>query len=209
MVILSEKVWSVIKSRISIDSESYEILTESAKKGASIDHPASKVDVDPEKAVLACFAGENGTLRWWRDATCSNVPAGHVGQEETADEGEDKLGQPHQDEHGVAAAEVEPVATQQTKPNAGMGLLLDQNAKDKIFWDLIQVAMSWDFPLAVQSPSSESTKGESQMQKIGPKSPSGGGVVLDEMKEFYFLAVQNSSIGDLVRPLLGWLVCYH
>ena len=45
-------------------------------------------------------------------------------------------------EHGVAAAEVEPVATQQTKPNAGMGLLLDQNAKDKIFWDLIQVAMS-------------------------------------------------------------------
>ena len=45
------------------DSESYEILTESAKKGASIDHPASKVDVDPEKAVLACFAGENGTLR--------------------------------------------------------------------------------------------------------------------------------------------------
>ena len=57
------------------------------------------------------------------------IPAGHVGQEETADEGEDKLGQPHRDEHGVAAAEVEPVSTQQAKHKAGMRCLFDENAR--------------------------------------------------------------------------------
>ena len=49
-----------------------------------------------------------------------NVPAGQEAEEESADGGEDKLGQPDRDEHGVAAAEVEPVGTQQTKQKAGM-----------------------------------------------------------------------------------------
>ena len=49
-----------------------------------------------------------------------NVPAGQEAQEESADGGEDKLGQPDRDEHGVAAAEVEPVGTQQAKQKAGM-----------------------------------------------------------------------------------------
>ena len=86
-----------------------------------------------------------------------NVPAGQEAQEESADGGEDKLGQPDRDEHGVAAAEVEPVATQEAKANAGVGLLIDQSARDTIFFDLILVATATDLPLAVQSPSSEST----------------------------------------------------
>ena len=49
-----------------------------------------------------------------------NVPAGQEAEEESADGGEDKLGQPDRDEHGVAAAEVEPVGTQQAKQKAGM-----------------------------------------------------------------------------------------
>ena len=55
-----------------------------------------------------------------RGATCSNVPAGQEAHEESADGGEDKLGQPDPDEHGVAAAEVEPVGTQRATEKAGM-----------------------------------------------------------------------------------------
>ena len=55
-----------------------------------------------------------------RGATCSNVPAGQEAHEESADGGEDKLGQPDPDEHGVAAAGVEPVGTQRATEKAGM-----------------------------------------------------------------------------------------
>ena len=103
-----------------------------------------------------------------------NVPAGQEAQEESADGRDDKLGQPYRDEHGVAAAEVEPVATQQAKRKAGIRWLTnDHIARGKVFLDLILVALSRDLPLAVQSPSSESTKGGWQLQEIGPKSPSG------------------------------------
>ena len=72
-----------------------------------------------------------------------NVPVREEADEESADGRDGKLGQPDQDEHGVAAAEVEPVATQEAKAEltAGMGLLIDQNARDTIFFDLIRVAM--------------------------------------------------------------------
>ena len=86
-----------------------------------------------------------------------NVPVPQDTEEESADGRDGKLGQPDQDEHGVAAAEVEPVATQEAKEKAGMELLIDQNARDTIFFDLILVATATDLPLAVQSPSSEST----------------------------------------------------
>ena len=48
------------------------------------------------------------------------IPVGHVAHEKGADEGHSKLDQPDQDEEGVAAAEVEPVAAQQAKPEAGI-----------------------------------------------------------------------------------------
>ena len=70
-----------------------------------------------------------------------NVPVREEADEESADGRDGKLGQPDQDEHGVAAAEVEPVATQEAKANAGVGLLIDQSARDTIFFDLIMVAM--------------------------------------------------------------------
>ena len=54
-----------------------------------------------------------------------NVPVGQVAHEEKADGGEGKLAQPYRDEHRVAAAEVEPVSTQQAKPKAGMRCLFD------------------------------------------------------------------------------------
>ena len=48
------------------------------------------------------------------------APVEHVADEESANRREDKLDHPHCDELGVAAAEVEPITTQQAKPNAGM-----------------------------------------------------------------------------------------
>ena len=86
-----------------------------------------------------------------------NVPVPQDAEEKRADGRNGELGEPDQDEHGVAAAEVEPVAAQEAKADAGMGLLIDQNARDTIFFDLILVATATDLPLAVQSPSSEST----------------------------------------------------
>ena len=54
---------------------------------------------------------------------------------------------PDQDEEGVTAAEIEPVAAQQAKPEAGMrdGCLAKKIKKKKtkyIFLDLIMVAVS-------------------------------------------------------------------
>ena len=68
-----------------------------------------------------------GTLRCSKAVTCMNVPVGHVAHEEDSNGGEEKLGQPYGDEHGVAAAEVEPVATQQANPKAGMGLMQENS----------------------------------------------------------------------------------
>ena len=47
------------------------------------------------------------------------IPVRHVAHEKGANEGHKELDQPDQDEDGVVAAEVEPVAAQQAKPEAG------------------------------------------------------------------------------------------
>ena len=47
------------------------------------------------------------------------IPVRHVAHEKGADKGHNKLDQPDQDEDGVVAAEIEPVAAQQAKPEAG------------------------------------------------------------------------------------------
>ena len=72
------------------------------------------------------------------------IPVRHVAHEEGADEGHNKLDQPDQDEEGVVAAEVEPVAAQQAKPEAGIrnGCLSSTMQEGNIFSDL---GMRWLF----------------------------------------------------------------
>ena len=64
--------------------------------------------------------------------TWMNVPVGQVAHEESADGRDDQLGQPYRDEDGVAAAEVEPVATQQAQPKAGMTKLKEARFSSQV-----------------------------------------------------------------------------
>ena len=66
----------------------------------------------------------------------TNVPAGHEAHEEKTGGGEEKLGQPYQDENRVATAEVEPVAAQQAKGGKAIMAKL-QSARD--FCKIVQV----------------------------------------------------------------------
>ena len=77
-----------------------------------------------------------------------------MAHKEEANGREEELRESDQDEDGVAAAQVEPVAAEQAKEDAAMISIF---SKSKILLNLIAVAVSWDLPTIVQSPSSEST----------------------------------------------------
>ena len=82
------------------------------------------------------------------------TPSTEVANEEKANGGEEELRESDQDEDAVAAAQVEPVAAEQAKKDTA---IISIFSKSKISLDLIAVAVSWDLPTMVQSPSSEST----------------------------------------------------
>ena len=82
------------------------------------------------------------------------TPSTEVANEEKANGGEEELRESDQDEDAVAAAQVEPVAAEQAKEDAAITSIF---SKSKISLNLIAVAVSWDLPTMVQSPSSEST----------------------------------------------------
>ena len=68
----------------------------------------------------------------------SHIPSTEVAHEEKANGGEEELRESDQDEDGVAAAQVEPVAAEQTKEDA---TIISIFSKSKISLDLIAVAV--------------------------------------------------------------------
>ena len=69
----------------------------------------------------------------------SHIPSTQVAHEEKANGGEKELRESDQDEDGVAAAQVEPVAAEQAKEDAA---IISFFSKSKISLDLIAVAVS-------------------------------------------------------------------